>query len=307
MDLRQLSHFVAVAEDESFTRAAQRMNIVQSGISHSIASLERDLGVQLFRRSKHHVQLTASGHALLLEARRALAAVAAGRAAAISSQSALGGTLRIGLARAFPRFLELPRLIQQFHLSNPDVSLHITELGSDPNERLRDGSLDLVIGPRRTAQGIGTLALASAQLLLACAADHPLASRRSLSIESLDGEQFIDLPSGWLVRTITDRALADAQVSRGTLIEVANLSLALQLVAERTGVVILPDLGFDLPTGIALVPFRPSIGSWEMAVSFLGDQPVNAAAYAFLRLLQVGSGQLHHIPRRPDIATAPED
>lgn len=72
MDLRQLSHFVAVAEDESFTRAAQRMNIVQSGISHSIASLERDLGVQLFRRSKHHVQLTAAGHALLLEALESL-------------------------------------------------------------------------------------------------------------------------------------------------------------------------------------------------------------------------------------------
>ena len=303
MDLRQLSHFVAVAEDGSFTRAASPMNIVQSGISHSIASLERDLGVQLFSRSKHNVQLTAAGHALLLEARRALSAVAAGRAAAIASESALGGHLRIGIARAFPRFLQLPRLIQRFHLANPDVSLYISEVGGDPNERLRDGSLDLVIGARRPAQGIGTLALASAQLLVACATDHPLAARQSVSIDALDGEQILDLPSDWVVRTLTDRALTDAKITRSTVVEVANLTLALQLVAEHTGVVILPDLAFDIPPGVSLVPFRPSIGTWEMAVSFLGDQPVNAAAYAFFRLLQVGSGRLAHIARPPN----PED
>ena len=77
MELRQLEHVVAAAEELHFTRAAQRLHIVQSGLSASVRGLERELGASLFVRSSRRVELTPAGRALLPEARRALAAARA--------------------------------------------------------------------------------------------------------------------------------------------------------------------------------------------------------------------------------------
>ncbi|KOV93371.1 LysR family transcriptional regulator [Streptomyces sp. NRRL B-3648] len=77
MELRQLEYFVAVAEDQNFTRAADRVHISQSGVSAQIRQLERELGAELFDRSARTVTLTVSGKAAL-ERERLVAAVPAG-------------------------------------------------------------------------------------------------------------------------------------------------------------------------------------------------------------------------------------
>ena len=84
MELRHLEHFVAVAEERNFTRAARRLHLVQSALSVSIRSLERELGARLFERTTREVRLTDAGRVLLPEARRTLDAAA----------SAAGGGLR---------------------------------------------------------------------------------------------------------------------------------------------------------------------------------------------------------------------
>jgi DNA-binding transcriptional LysR family regulator len=76
MELRHLEHFVAVAEERNFTRAARRLHLVQSALSVSIRSLERELGTQLFERTTREVKLTDTGRVLLPEARRTLDAAA---------------------------------------------------------------------------------------------------------------------------------------------------------------------------------------------------------------------------------------
>src|ERR1035441_2103745 len=77
MELRQLEHFVAVAEERSFTRAAQRLHLVQSAVSASIRTLERDLEADLLSRTTQRVALTDAGATLLPQARPILAEVAA--------------------------------------------------------------------------------------------------------------------------------------------------------------------------------------------------------------------------------------
>src|SRR5579859_6302016 len=79
MDLKHLEHFVAVAEERNFTRAAQRLHIVQSGLSASIRALEQELGTALFIRTTRRVDPTPTGLAFLIEARRVLAAAADAR------------------------------------------------------------------------------------------------------------------------------------------------------------------------------------------------------------------------------------
>jgi len=80
VELRHLEHFVAVAEERNFTRAARRLHLVQSALSVSIRSLERELDTQLFERTTREVRLTDAGRVLLPEARRTLDAAAGAQA-----------------------------------------------------------------------------------------------------------------------------------------------------------------------------------------------------------------------------------
>ena len=79
MELRHLQHFIVVAEELNFTRAADRVHIVQSALSSSIRGLEEELRVRLFVRSTRQVRLTPAGRAFLEKAREALRVIDSGR------------------------------------------------------------------------------------------------------------------------------------------------------------------------------------------------------------------------------------
>jgi len=96
MELRQLEHFVAVAEESHFTRAAELLQISQSGLSASIRALETELGTPLFVRSTRRVELTEAGRVLLAESHRTLASVAAAHDAVAAVRGVLRGTLSVG-------------------------------------------------------------------------------------------------------------------------------------------------------------------------------------------------------------------
>jgi DNA-binding transcriptional LysR family regulator len=83
MELRHLEHFIAIAEESSFTQAARRLHLSQSALSVSIRALERDLGARLFERTSHEVALSDAGRALLPEARQIIANVDAARNAVV--------------------------------------------------------------------------------------------------------------------------------------------------------------------------------------------------------------------------------
>ncbi|CQD02898.1 LysR family transcriptional regulator [Mycolicibacterium conceptionense] len=90
MELRQIEHFIAVAGEMSFTRAAERAHVVQSALSTSIAKLERELGVELFDRSRQQISLTAAGEAFEVRAHEVLHAA---RAAAESAAQFRGSLM----------------------------------------------------------------------------------------------------------------------------------------------------------------------------------------------------------------------
>ncbi len=94
--LESLRKFVVVAEELSFTKAARRLHVVQSGVSSAIQGLERELGAVLFDRDRHRVALTDAGQALLPEARATLAAAQAAQDAVAQARAGLRGTLIVG-------------------------------------------------------------------------------------------------------------------------------------------------------------------------------------------------------------------
>src|SRR5688572_28842154 len=107
MELRHLEYFVAVAEELSFTRAARRLRVVQSGVSTVIRALERELGAPLFDRSTREVMLTDAGRALLREARTTLDSAQAAREAVQEVVAGIKGTLTVG-TMTWLAFVDLP-------------------------------------------------------------------------------------------------------------------------------------------------------------------------------------------------------
>src|SRR2546429_1304575 len=121
MDLRQLQHFVVLADESHFTRAARRVNIVQSALSSSIRSLEAELGTDLFERSTRRVKMTAAGRALYEKARTVLAGAREAREAVAAVLGLKRGLLVIGAVQSLGAFVDLPGLLGAF----PPAPSHI--------------------------------------------------------------------------------------------------------------------------------------------------------------------------------------
>lgn len=283
MELRQLEHFVAVAQECHFTRAAKRLHIAQSGLSASIRSLERELGAPLFLRSTRQVQLTPAGQALLVEAVRALAASNAAKDAVAAVQGLLRGSLSIGSLQCL-HAVHLPTLLAGFLSAHPGLEIRLRQGGSgELVELVRAGRLDMafVSRPARPAEDVVVTALDSEPLVLACALGHRLAAQDRAKPADLADEQFVDFPADWGTRDLADRVLAAAGVERRVGLEVTDVHSLLDLVAFGLGVALVPR-SFSVKTDrVRFVDLDGDVAAWETVV--VTADPAGAAAAALLR------------------------
>jgi DNA-binding transcriptional LysR family regulator len=141
-DVRQLRHFLAVAETLHFGRAAERLGMTQPPLSQSILALERDLGAALFVRTKRSVLLTDFGRQWLAHVRPAMDGIAA--LAGIAERLRTGKAGRLSLAFvSIADYNVLPRLVQHYSAAFPDVELELTEATSDVQiAALLEGSIN---------------------------------------------------------------------------------------------------------------------------------------------------------------------
>lgn len=291
MELRQLQHFLAVAEERHFTRAAQRVNIVQSALSASIRALEEELGAPLFVRSTRQVRLTAAGQVFLDKARLALGAVEEGRRAVEAVTGLRRGTLSIGTVQSLPAFLDLPPLLARFHALHPGVEVRLCQGSSTALlDRVRNGQLDLAFVPLGDPpRGVATRLIACEALVLACAPGHPLAGRDDVPWTALRDQPFVDFEPDWGTRRLVDHAFLDAGIERRPAFEVSDLDTLLRLVALGLGVALVPEAVAEARAaelGIARLA-EPEI-CWELVVAYLAPPPpaeAEAAPQAFLALM----------------------
>jgi DNA-binding transcriptional LysR family regulator len=192
-DLRQLRYFVAVAEELSFRRAAERLHISQPPLSRAIAELEAALGVTLLARSTVRVALTPAGEVALKEAGKVLAAAESLAAEMARRTPAQSNALAVGLALAVPpgAAIELaaawrerfaPRLVETSSGLSPDLL-----------RELRAGRLDYaLIGLPAETAGLSQIVVGVEPLVVALPAAHPAARKREVSLADL-----ADLPIFW--------------------------------------------------------------------------------------------------------------
>ncbi|MEU6378227.1 LysR substrate-binding domain-containing protein [Streptomyces sp. NPDC046909] len=191
--LRDLRYFLAVAEELHFTRAAERLYVSQPALSKQVRALERQLGVELFRRDRHGVALTGAGEALLPYARRVLDAWAEGATALATRRS----TLVVGMSTSPGRGGLLPAVRSRFTAAHPDAELQVRQVSwSDPTAGLADGDADVAFVwlPLPDAERYTWTVVAEEPRLVALPEGHPLADRAELDFADLADEPFLALP-----------------------------------------------------------------------------------------------------------------
>ncbi len=286
MELRQVEHFVAVAEEGHFTRAAAKVHIAQSGLSASIRSLESDLGEPLFSRTTRRVTLTPAGRALLPAARRLLAAASDARRTVTSVMELESGDLAIGTIPTATRWFDVAELLARFNRQHPRVEINLqTGVAGDLVELVRNGELDvtLVTVPAELPSDVRVTRVSSAPYVLVCGTGYPSSFRAPVPLARLGRERFIDVQRGAVIRQVTDGIFAEAGIERAVEFEVGDLHTLLALVQKGLGVACLPRLPTPWPPDLEFYELGGSWPVWTLALVTREQNPP-AAASALVRL-----------------------
>jgi DNA-binding transcriptional LysR family regulator len=248
IDLTKLRYFVAVAEEEHITRAAERLDIQQPPLSRQIRLMERELKVQLFRRLPRGVELTSAGHALLPEARSMLARF--DRALEITRRAARGeqGSLCVGIAPTAPFNPMVPKAIHAFREAFPMVSLVLEEgLSNEVVTRFDSDQMDVafVRAPQVRAQGVVVTPLQEEPMIVALPSNHPIAKRgkaQLISLTALANDPFILIgPQGTGLHDETVAACRAAGFMPKLGQPAPRITSTLSLVAAGLGIAVIPS------------------------------------------------------------------
>lgn len=245
MDLRQLRQFVAVAEERSFRRAAQRLHVSQPPLSVAVQRLEAEIGVRLLDRNRHGVRLTPAGEAFLLEARRTLAHAQLSVDIAQRAASGKLGTLRLSFVPS-AGLTVVPHLLRLFRQDHPDVKLILGgETTSQQMVALEQGATDvgLVVPPLHEAAGLRVKPFRQEDLVLAVPAEHALAGLARVQLRDLANEDFVGFPvkEGPGFESVVMAACQDCGFIPRFVQTASQMQAIVALVAGGLGIALVPQ------------------------------------------------------------------
>jgi DNA-binding transcriptional LysR family regulator len=281
MELRQLRYLVTVADEGSFTRAAQRLHVAQPGVSAQIKELEREIGELLLDRAGRTVRLTQAGAAVLPYARAALDAVEGAHQAVSELTGLIQGHVTVGTVASVAA-ADLPGLLASFHQRYPGVRITLAEgTSSQLLAGLRTGRLDLIlIGaiPEAAAQVIADEALAAVVPV-----GDPLAARDHLAAAELRDRPLICLPPGSGLRACLEEACAEAGFRPYVAFESTDPRMLMQLAAAGLGIAVLSQSGARSRAGnLRMLRLSGTTARARLLLAWRDDAATSPAARALI-------------------------
>ena len=241
MELRHLRYFVAIADGGTMAKAAERVHVTQSTLSHQLAQLEAEIGTTLFERAGRTLRLSDAGSVWLGYARGILAQVEEAREALARTRKLETGEVRIGVIHSFVTKL-MPDIAAGFVKRHPGIRLQVHEMsGVEIESQVEAGALDLGFAfhpPSRA--GVTGERLFDDTLALAVHVRHALAARRSIRFAEL-----ADVPLALLTERFATRRLLDAHFQRAgvtprIVIEIDSVDALERIAALGVGATFLP-------------------------------------------------------------------
>lgn len=282
MTLTQLEIFSLVAERQGFTAAAAQLRISQSAVSHSIRSLEQELGVELIRRNQMRIELTDIGSQLLQRARAMLGLAETMRQESADARGMKRGTLRIGSFGPTASMRLLPRILNDYQQTYPDIQVHVDE-GPDRQvvQWLQDRRIDVgfVVLPE---ERFDTYPLVEDQMMALVPSSHALAAHQAIGLKDLCHEPFILTEAG--SAELVSRLFMAAKLTPNTRYRSSQLISTLETVSRGAGVTILAELALPAPRGdqgYVQRPLLPAVRR-QVGLAVLDQRQASPAAKAFI-------------------------
>jgi DNA-binding transcriptional LysR family regulator len=272
MELRHLRYFVAVAEELSFTKAAERLHLTQPSLTRQIKDLEAEIGVRLFDRFGNRISLTREGESFLLDARRLLAECAQSVLAVQRLSRGESGQLNVGyIANVYHELL--PATLGAFRKACPRTALNLFDMTpAEQFHALDERKIDLgfvCFRTRPTDSDLQWACVGHDIVMAAIAAGNPLARKAKIDLKDLEPMFFVGMSektypgsNEWLIHVcrqagFTPRILQDADREPAVI----------SFVAAGLGVALLPEQIKRLPhEGVIFLPLRQRMAADSWAV-----------------------------------------
>ena len=304
MDLRHMRHFVAVAEELHFGRAARRLNIAQPPLSQSIRRLETDLGVELFDRSRRSVELTPAGRVFLAEARRTLMHAELARKMT-QREAAKAPEVRVSFVGP-ALYRVLPDLMVRYRATAPDVNVRLFEMASPDQVRgILAGDFDVgfVTGGTALDAACEKLLMERAAFVAAVPADSKLAERRSISLATLAEQPFIQPPRKYAAQSSETLSMfREVGVIPQVTQEATQTNTTLSLVGVGLGCsIVTATAALTQPRNVKFLPIEDNVpyARWELVMTWHPDQ-VGRIAGDFVAIAK------HYVRESPHLFDPPD-
>jgi LysR family carnitine catabolism transcriptional activator len=286
LEIRQIEYVVAVVDHGGFTRAAEALFVAQPSLSQGIRTLERELGVELFRRVGRRALLTAAGEAFLGPARQLLRDAAVIRASAAAVAGVAAGHLDLV---ALPTLAAEPlaRLIGAFRVAHPSVTVRVAEpeAADEIVEMVRSGRCDLGLAELPVSgDDLESIPLLHQEIVAVCPPGTPLPRGGTLQVAKLGDMALVTTPPGTSTRRLVQQALASAHVEPVVAVETGQREAILPLVLAGAGTTFLPEAPAReaAARGAVVVRMSPPL---RRTVGFVHRRgPISPAARAFMEI-----------------------
>ena len=289
LSYRQLEHFVAVAQELHFSRAADRLGIAQSAVSVQIQQLEQQLGVRLLQRNKRKpITLTDAGELLYDEAVAVLRHMERAQQIGQLAAQGMSGHVKLGYISSAVTPGMLARVLTRFRPGHEQVHMQVLAMETPRQlQALQLGEIDagLLRPRRRYPEGVQAVIVHSEPFMVAMADSHALARQESVSVADLRGQtfiapQFLNESEGFA--EVLARLAETAGFSAREAYRVNDFVTATSLAAAGYGIVVLPESNRLLnQPGVSFRPLRDFGESVHMALAYR-ERENSPAVRAFL-------------------------
>jgi DNA-binding transcriptional LysR family regulator len=280
-DWHLLECFRVAGRLQHVTRAAEQLGTSQPALSRSLARLQSDLGVQLFRRAGRSIRLTKPGELFLSRVERALEEIDNGRRELADFKAADRGTISLGFLRTLgARYI--PELVRRFNLIHPTVRFAFVQNNSATIEaQLERGELDLIfVAVPPGHSDFGWAHIGDQQLVLIVPRSHRLAGRRQVKLRDVADERFVSFKQGHAIRRMTDDLCKAAGFLPAISFEADDSSSVPGFVAAGFGVGIVPPEACGYADVASLKIVEP-VARRPIGVAWMEGRYLSASAQVF--------------------------
>lgn len=271
IDFVTLKLFVAIADEHSLTRAADREHLALAAVSKRISDLEKQLGIALLYRQPKGVELTPAGHALLHHARNMMGNLEQLNADLSEFSEGVKGHVRIH-ANTSAVIEFLPEDLATFSRAHPQVKIDLEErVSSETLRAVREGLTDIgIFAGHLPAEDLQVFTYRRDKLVLVTPRDHPLASCQGLHLCEAVGYDFIGLQQDASLHGLLQHATHSQGIALRMRIQVRSFEAICRMIHTGMGVGVLPDLAVRtyLPSlDVRVIPLRDTWAQRELKVA----------------------------------------